>query len=148
MTVPPVVDLLLIEDNPNDLELTLRALKRQGLADKVFSVKDGAEALDYIFQTGAFAGRPLSAPPKVVFIDLKLPKVTGIEVLRKMKSDDRTRSWPAVILTSSRQERDLLETYQLGANSYVVKPVDYDQYAAAIGDLGRYWLLLNQRPLR
>jgi len=147
MTIPALVELLLIEDNPNDLELTLRALKRQKLADNVYCVKDGAEALDYIFQTGTFAGRTLTAPPKVVFIDLKLPKVTGIEVLRKIKSDDRTRNWPVVILTSSQQERDLIEAYQLGANSYVVKPVDYNEYATAIGNLGRYWLLLNQRPL-
>lgn len=148
MTAPLAFDLLVIEDNPNDLELTLRALKRQGLADKVFSVKDGAEALDCIFRTGAFSGLPLPAPPKVIFIDLKLPKVTGIEVLRKLKSDERTRAWPVVILTSSQQERDVIEAYQLGANSYVVKPVDFARFAAVIGDLGRYWLLLNQRPLR
>ena len=144
----PVEDaeILLVEDNPNDVELTLRALQKQNLDSKVFVVRDGAEALDYIFATGNYASRKIEARPKVVFLDLKLPKVDGIEVLRKIKSDERTRSMPVVMLTSSQEERDVTESYRLGVNSYIVKPVDFEQFTDAVQKLGFYWLLLNQSP--
>src|SRR5215470_15991840 len=116
-------EILLVEDNPNDVELTLRALQKQNLDNKVFVVRDGAEALDYMFATGHYSSRKIDARPKVVLLDLKLPKVDGIEVLRKIKSDERTRSIPVVMLTSSQEERDVTESYRLGVNSYIVKPV-------------------------
>lgn len=140
------VEILLVEDNPNDVELTLRALKRQNLANKVFVVRDGAEALEFLFATGAYAGRSVKNIPRVVFLDLKLPKVDGLEVLRRVKSDDRTRAIPVVVLTSSREERDVVESYQLGVNSYIVKPVDFEKFIQAVSDLGLYWVLLNQPP--
>jgi two-component system response regulator len=141
------VEILLVEDNPNDVELALRALKKHNLANKVHVVKNGAEALEYIFGTGAYAGRDVNNRPKVILLDLKLPKVDGLEVLRRIKADERTKVIPVVVLTSSTEERDIVESYQLGVNSYIVKPIDFDKFIDAVSELGLYWLLLNQPPL-
>src|SRR5581483_3975535 len=135
----PEIDILLVEDNPNDAELTLRALRKSDIGARLAIAKDGAEALEYLL-----GGRP---KPKVVFLDLKLPKIDGIEVLRRVREDDRTRSIPVVVLTSSQEERDITECYKLGVNSYVVKPVEFDKFYKAVGDLGIYWLALNKSPL-
>ena len=140
------VEILLVEDNPNDVELTLRALKKNNLTNKVHVVKDGAEALEYVFANGAYIHRRIEDHPKVILLDLKLPKVDGLEVLRKIKSDERTRTIPVVVLTSSKEERDLVESYKLGANSYIAKPVDFESFVKAVSELGLYWLLLNQPP--
>ena len=140
------VEILLVEDSPADVELTLRALKKHNLTNKVQVVNDGAQALDYLFGTGAFAGQKNPLAPKVVFLDLKLPKVDGREVLRRMKADDRTRLIPVVVLTSSKEESDIVETYKLGVNSYVVKPLDFNKFVETVSELGLYWLLLNQVP--
>jgi CheY-like chemotaxis protein len=146
MTALEDIEILLVEDNPNDVELTMRALQKQNLASKVFVVKDGAEALEFIFATGAFAARKIENRPKVVLLDLKLPKVDGIEVLRRIKSDERTKQTPVVMLTSSQEERDVLDTYNLGVNSYIVKPVDFSNFVHAVSELGVYWGLLNKLP--
>jgi CheY-like chemotaxis protein len=140
------VEILLVEDNPSDEELTIEALRSHYLANNIEIVRDGAEALEYVFHTGAFADRAAGDRPKVVLLDLKLPKVDGLEVLRQMKSDPRTRAIPVVVLTSSREERDIVESYSLGVNSYLVKPVDFSQFAEVVRQLGLYWLLLNQAP--
>jgi two-component system response regulator len=140
------VEILLVEDNPNDVELTLHALKKHNLANRIQVVRDGAEALEFLFATGAYAGRDIKEIPKVVLLDLKLPKVDGLEVLRRVKGDPRTRMIPIVILTSSHEERDLAEGYHLGVNSYIVKPVDFDQFTEAVRQLGLYWVLLNHPP--
>ena len=140
------VEVLLVEDNPHDAELTLRALKKNNLANKLFHVKDGAEAIDFLFSQGAYTDRRVDGGPKIVLLDLKLPKVDGIEVLRKIKSDDRTKLTPVVVMTSSREDRDLKECYQLGVNGYVVKPVEFEGFALAVSQLGLYWLLLNETP--
>ena len=136
----------MVEDNPNDVELTLRALKKNNLTNKVHVVKDGAEALEYIFANGAYAHRKIEDHPRVILLDLKLPKVDGLEVLRRIKSDERTKMIPVVVLTSSKEERDLVESYRLGANSYIAKPVDFESFVKAVSELGLYWLLLNQPP--
>ncbi len=141
-----VIEILLVEDNPQDVELTLRALKRHNLANKVHVVKDGAEALDFLFTTGSYADRDMNNTPKVILLDLKLPKVDGLEVLRRIKSDERTKLIPVVVLTSSREEQDMIDSYRLGVNSYIVKPVDFDKFVEAVGKLGLYWLLLNEQP--
>jgi two-component system response regulator len=133
------VDILLVEDNPNDAELTQRALKKNDLGAQLAIARDGAEALEYLFSS-----RPR---PKVIFLDLKLPKIDGIEVLRRVRADDRTKSIPVVVLTSSQEERDIAESYKLGVNSYVVKPVEFDQFFKTVSDLGKYWLVLNKSPL-
>jgi CheY-like chemotaxis protein len=133
------IDILLVEDNPNDAELTLRALRKSDVGARLAIARDGAEALDYLL-----GGKP---KPKVVFLDLKLPKIDGMEVLRRLRADDRARSIPVVVLTSSQEERDITECYKLGVNSYVVKPVEFDKFYKAVGDLGTYWLLLNKSPL-
>ena len=146
MTSVEDVEILLVEDNPNDVELTLRALQKQNLAGKVFVVKDGAEALDFMYATGAYTKRKIDNLPKVVLLDLKLPKVDGIEVLRKIKSDPRTKHTPVVMLTSSEEERDVLETYRLGVNSYIVKPVDFSNFVHAVSEMGIYWGILNKVP--
>src|SRR5262252_10820474 len=146
MTALEDVEILLVEDNPNDIELTMRALQKQNLASKVFVVKDGAEALEYIFATGAFVARKIENRPRVVLLDLKLPKVDGIEVLRRIKADDRTKHTPVVMLTSSQEERDVMDTYSLGVNSYIVKPVDFSNFVHAVSELGVYWGLLNKLP--
>ena len=145
MNVADAVDILLVEDNPNDVELTMRALKKAKLANPIFVVSDGAEALDFLFRTGAYAGRPPHTP-KVVLLDLKLPKVDGIEVLRRIKGDERTRVIPVVVLTSSREESDVVESYKLGVNSYIVKPLDFEKFVAAVEHVAVYWLLLNEPP--
>ena len=140
------VEILLVEDNPHDAELALISLTKRHLANKVVHVRDGAEALEFLFCTGAYAGRNPHAHPKVVLLDLKLPKVDGLEVLRAMKSNPSTRHVPVVVMTSSQEHRDLVESYHLGVNSYIVKPVDFDNFSAAVGELGFYWLLLNKVP--
>jgi two-component system response regulator len=141
------VEILLVEDNPFDAELTLRALKKHNLANLIVHVKDGAEALDFIFATGAYSHRKIENVPRVVLLDLKLPKVDGIEVLRAMKSDDRTKQIPVVVLTSSAEDRDRVETYKLGVNSYIVKPVEFENFIKAVSEVGFYWLLLNKPPI-
>jgi two-component system response regulator len=140
------VDILLVEDNPRDAELTIRALKKRNLANQLFVVEDGAEALDFIFCRGTYAQRDIFDPPKIVLLDLKLPKVNGLEVLREIKADEQTRAIPVVILTSSREDPDIKAAYDLGANSYVVKPVDFDAFLEAMSQVGFYWLLVNQPP--
>lgn len=141
------IEILLVEDNPNDVELTLHALKKNNLTNSIHVVRDGAEALEYLFASGAYAGRDVNQAPKVILLDLKLPKVDGMEVLQRIKSDQRTRSIPVVVLTSSREERDIVESYRLGVNSYITKPVDFEQFTEAVRQLGLYWLLLNQPPV-
>lgn len=139
-------EILLVEDNPYDAELALRALHKRHLANKVFHVKDGQEALDFLFGTGLYAGRDTSQHPKVILLDLKLPKVNGLEVLRAIKADQRTKDIPVVVLTSSSQQRDIVESYHLGVNSYVVKPLEFENFSAAVAELGCYWVLRNQGP--
>lgn len=140
------VEILLVEDNPDDVELTLRTLGKRNFVNKISVVTDGAEALEFIFATGAYAERKINDKPRVILLDLELPKVDGIEVLGKIKSDERTKDIPVVVLTSSQEEQDMVESYQLGANSYIVKPVDFDQFSRAVSELGLYWLLLNKTP--
>lgn len=140
------VEILLVEDNPNDIELTLHAFKKSNLSNPIHVVRDGAEALEFVFGSDAAAPRPMGNRPKVILLDLKLPKVDGLEVLRRVKADPHTRTIPVVVLTSSREERDIVESYKLGANSYIVKPLDFQQFTNAVRDLGLYWLLLNQPP--
>lgn len=140
------VEIVLIEDNPHDAELALRALKKHGLANKVQVLEDGAEALDFLFATGVYAGRDVNHRLKVILLDLKLPKVDGLEVLRRLKADERTRAIPVVVMTSSQEEQDIVESYRLGVNSYIVKPVDFDKFAQSVTDMGFYWLLLNKVP--
>jgi len=138
--------ILLVEDNPDDAALALRALRKSQIVNEVIVARDGVEALDYLFGTGSYAGRELSVMPVVVLLDLKLPKMDGLDVLRRIRSDDRTRLLPVVILTSSDEQRDLVESYELGANSYVRKPVDFTQFAESVQNLNLYWLLLNRCP--
>jgi two-component system response regulator len=138
--------ILLVEDNPDDEALTLRALKKNNILNEVVVAHDGAEALDYVFSAGAYAGRDPSELPQVVLLDLKLPKVDGLKVLERIRADERTRLLPVVVLTSSKEEQDLLNSYSLGANSYVRKPVDFNQFVEAVRQLGLYWLVLNEAP--
>ena len=145
--VTKIVEILLVEDNPTDAELALRALKKANLANNLVWVKDGAEALDFLFATGDYAGRDMAIPPKVVLLDLRLPKVDGMEVLHKIKGDDRTRLIPVVVLTSSKEDRDVIESYKLGVNSYISKPVEFDAFAKTVSELGLYWLLVNRPPV-
>jgi CheY-like chemotaxis protein len=140
------VEILLVEDNPNDIELTLRAFEKNKLTNSIDVARDGAEALDYLFCRGPHAHRQFVPHPRVVLLDLKLPRVDGLEVLQQLKGDPRTRPIPVVVLTSSREERDVVESYQLGVNSYIVKPVDFAQFVEAVRQLGLYWLLLNEPP--
>lgn len=140
------VELLLVEDNPNDAELALRALKKHHIANNIVVVTDGAQALDFVFARGPFAERNIEITPKVILLDLKLPKVDGLEVLAALKSDPRTKIIPVVVLTSSKEEKDIVESYRLGVNSYIVKPVDFDKFVEAVKSLGLYWLLLNEPP--
>lgn len=147
MMTDEVVEILLVEDNPNDEELTLHAFRKYHLTNRLQVVRDGEEALDFIFARGQFANRNVQNGPKVILLDIKLPKVDGLEVLRQVKADERTRKIPVVLLTSSREERDILAGYSNGANSYIVKPVDFEQFTEAVRTLGMYWLLLNKPPI-
>lgn len=140
------VEILLVEDNPTDAELCIRALKKHNLANHLEWVKDGAEALDFLFARGAYAGSNAKGTPKVILLDLRLPKVDGLEVLRTVKTDERTRQIPVVVLTSSREDRDVIESYKLGVNSFVSKPVEFEAFVKAVSDLGLYWLLINHPP--
>ena len=146
MTEQHQVEILLVEDNPTDAELTLRAFKARNFANQVFVARDGAEALDFFFGDGSHPLRNIGVVPKVVLLDLKLPKVDGLEVLRRLKADERTRTIPVVILTSSREEPDIAAAYRLGANSYIVKPADSEAFARAMSEVALYWLLLNEPP--
>jgi CheY-like chemotaxis protein len=141
------VEILLVEDNPTDAELATLALTERKLANKLVWVKDGAEALDFLFATGAYTDRNIENPPKVVLLDLRLPKVDGLEVLQRIKADERTKRIPVVVLTSSKEDRDVLASYNLGVNSYISKPVDFDEFAKVVSDLGLYWLLINCPPV-
>ncbi len=138
--------ILLVEDNPDDVELTLRALKQYNIRNEIAVVRDGAEALDYLFATGAYADCDTSTIPAVVILDLKLPKVSGLEVLQRMRADGWTKLTPVVVLTSSREEQDMINSYKFGANSYVRKPVDFTQFIEAVRQLGLYWLVINEPP--
>ena len=146
MTQNNQIEVLLVEDNPRDAELTLHSLRKRNLANHVVHVKDGQEALDRLFGTSGDTGRDSINYPKVVLLDLNLPKVGGLEVLRAIRADARTRLMPVVVVTSSREERDVIESYKLGVNSYVVKPVGFDNFSAAVAELGHYWLLTNHEP--
>lgn len=146
MKTTDAMEIMLVEDNPQDLELTLRALRKANVSNQIQVARDGAEALEYIFCQGAYADRRIEDTPKVILLDLKLPKIDGLEVLKKIKGDSRTSAIPVVVLTSSKEQRDVVESYRLGVNSYIVKPVDFERFASAVGELGLYWLLLNQAP--
>ena len=141
------LDILLVEDNQDDMDLALHALKREKLANNIYVARDGEEALDFIFCRGTFAHRSFERPPKLVLLDLKLPKVDGMEVLKQIKSDARTKTIPVVIMTSSKEERDLAAGYNLGANSYIQKPVDFEQFRETVKSVGLYWLVINQPPV-
>jgi len=138
--------ILLVEDNPDDELLAIRALEKNNIMNEVVVARDGAEALDYLFGAGAYTGRDMSMMPQIILLDLKLPKIDGLEVLRRLRNDERTKLLPVVVLTSSKEERDLTESYSLGANSYIRKPVNFAQFTEAIRQLGLYWLVLNESP--
>jgi CheY-like chemotaxis protein len=140
------VEILLVEDNPQDLELTLRALRKGNLTNRIQVARDGAEAIEFIFCEGEHAARKIDNMPKVILLDLKLPKIDGLEVLRRIKGDARSKSIPVVVLTSSKEQSDVVESYRLGVNSYIVKPVNFDRFVTAVQELGMYWMLLNQAP--
>jgi two-component system response regulator len=142
-----MVEILLVEDNPNDVVLTLRAFKKHKLGNGIHVVHDGAEALEFLFGTGAYAGRSFESRPRVILLDLQLPKVDGLEVLQRIKADPRTCVIPVVVLISSREQCDVVESYQLGVDSYIVKPVDFERFTEAMRQLGLYWVLLNQPPM-
>jgi two-component system, response regulator len=146
MTEGKPAEILLVEDNPQDLELTQRALRKANLANAIHVARDGAEALEFLFCEGQYSGRKIEDGPKVILLDLKLPKVDGLEVLKRIKTDPQTKSIPVVVLTSSKEQRDVVDSYQLGVNSYIVKPVNFEGFAAAVQEIGMYWLLLNQAP--
>jgi CheY-like chemotaxis protein len=140
------VEILFVEDNPHEAELTIRGLKKHNLANKLKHIDDGAEALDFIFSRGIYSSRENSPHPKLIILDLKLPKVDGLEILRQLKADKRTRIIPVVVLTSSQEEKDVIESYRLGVNSYIVKPVNFESFGQAVADLGLYWVILNHSP--
>lgn len=139
-----IVDILLIEDNPADIELTVRALKKNNIANNIQIIEDGEEALNYLFRKGKYQDRPENDEPKLIILDIKLPKVNGLEILVKIKSDEKLKVIPVVVLTSSREEQDVVQSYKLGVNSYIVKPVDYYNFTESVKKLGFYWLLINQ----
>ncbi|MBD2242401.1 response regulator [Nostoc sp. FACHB-888] len=141
------ISIVLVEDNPTDAELTIRALRRSRIANQIQLLEDGAEALDFLFCRGNYAHRSMTNQPKVILLDLKLPRISGLEVLRQLKADPRTQRIPVVVLTSSAQDQDIIESYQLGVNSYIVKPVDFEQFNQAVQQLGFYWILFNQLPV-
>jgi two-component system response regulator len=141
------IDILLVEDNQEDIDLALHALRREKLANSIFVVRDGEEALDFLFCRGAYAERSFDQPPKLVLLDLKMPKIDGLQVLKKLKGDPRTKSIPVVIMTSSKEERDMIEGYNSGVNSYIQKPVDFEQFRNTVKTLGLYWLVVNQAPV-
>ncbi len=142
------IDILLIEDNPEEAELAIRSLKKSNLANSLVHIDDGAEALDYIFSRGKYTGNTTQSRPKLILLDLNLPKVGGLEILKQVKSDERTKMIPIVVLTSSQEQRDVIESYKLGVNSYIVKPVNFASFSQAIADLKMYWLVLNQSPVQ
>ena len=142
------VEIVLVEDNPNDAELIIRVLKKHNLANKFVVLKDGAEAMDFLFAQGGFADKNANVTPRVILLDLKLPKLNGIEVLRRIRSESQTRNIPVVILTSSTEQRDIKDAYDLGANSYVTKPIKFEEFAKVVAELGMYWLMLNKPPMR
>ncbi|HEX7846224.1 MAG TPA: response regulator [Chitinophagaceae bacterium] len=138
------VEILLVEDNPHEAELTIRSLKKQNIANRLLHLDDGEEALNFIFSKGKYAGNTKSFQPKLILLDLKLPKVDGLEILRQLKANEHTRSFPIVVLTSSKEEKDIIESYKLGVNSYIVKPVNFEAFTRAVAELGLYWVVLNQ----
>lgn len=140
------IELLLVEDNRSDAEMTIRALRKNNIANNLVHVKDGAEALDFLFATGDYKGRDVNKKPRLILLDLKMPKVNGIQVLEKIKSDDHTKKIPVVVLTSSKEDPDIQKCYDLGVNSYVVKPVQFESFVKAVAELGVYWMILNQPP--
>jgi CheY-like chemotaxis protein len=141
------IEILLVEDNSDDVELTLHALRREQVANTIFTVSDGEEALEFLFCTGRYSNRSFNHPPRLVLLDLKLPLVDGLEVLKRLKEDPRTKAVPVVVLTSSKEERDLVASYNLGANSYIQKPVDFDRFREIVKSTGLYWMVTNQHPL-
>jgi CheY-like chemotaxis protein len=147
MTPLDEVEILIVEDNPNDAEMALRAFRQSNLTNKILVVEDGEQALDFVFSRGQFKREIPNRQPRIILLDLKLPKVDGLEVLKILKSKDDTRMIPVIVLTSSKEESDIIESYRLGVNSYIVKPVDFDKFVNAVKELGLYWLLLNQQPL-
>lgn len=140
------VEILLIEDNPHEAQLVIRTLKKNNLANHLLHIDDGAEALSFIFATQKYSDRKIEDHPKLILLDLKLPKVDGLEILKQVKSDERTKSIPVIVLTSSREEQDLIKSYQLGVNSYIVKPVDFESFSKSVTELGLYWMVLNENP--
>lgn len=140
------VEILLVEDNPQDAEITIRALRKRNLSNHLVHVKDGQAALDWLFGTGVYAGRDVNQQPKIIMLDIKLPKVDGLDVLRAIRADERTLRVPVVMLTSSREEQDIVRSYKLGVNSYIVKPVDFESFSRAVAEVGYYWLFLNEEP--
>ncbi|HWH49046.1 MAG TPA: response regulator [Burkholderiales bacterium] len=141
-----LIEILLAEDNPRDAEMTIRALRKVNFANKLHWVKDGEEALDFLHSTGAYAGRDAGHAPKLILLDIKMPKIDGIEVLRRVKGDERTKTIPVVVMTSSNEEQDLLESYRLGVNSYIVKPVNFPAFVETVASIGLYWMLTNRVP--
>jgi two-component system response regulator len=146
MTSDPIVDILLVEDNPYEAQLTIRSFRKNNLANRLLHIEDGAEALDFIYARNKYAGRKIENGPKLILLDLKLPKVGGLEILKAVKQDERTKIIPVIVLTSSREGPDITACYQLGVNSYIVKPVDFDSFSTAVIKLGMYWMLLNEFP--
>ena len=140
------IEILLVEDNAADAEMTMRALRRNNIVNKLHWVKDGAEALDYMFRTGSYSSRDRASSPRLIMLDIKMPKVDGIEVLRRLKADAATSSVPVVVMTSSNEERDVVETYRLGVNSYIVKPVEFEDFLETVAKIGLYWMLTNRVP--
>lgn len=146
MSDEAAVEILLVEDNPTDAELTLRALRKNNLANHVVIVRDGAEAIDFLYAQGAYSHRDVNQRPRLVLLDIRLPKISGLEVARRLKGDERMRSIPVVMLTSSTEERDVIESYEIGVNSFIVKPVEFDKFVQAVSELGLYWMLMNKVP--
>jgi two-component system response regulator len=139
-------DILLVEDNASDAELTIRALKKNNILNSLLHLQDGEEALEYIFATGRYTGRNIDEIPKIILLDIKMPKLSGLEVLKKLKSDEKTKIIPVILLTSSKEENDIIDSYKLGVNSYIVKPVEFENFVKAVSEIGSYWLLINQSP--